>query len=241
MTDIDKWAYQQTNKLIDEVCGAYEKFSFHRVFTLIYNFCTVQMSSIYMDVLKDRMYCEKRNSVLRRSAQTVMYKTLDGLVRLSAPILAYTSQQAWEAMKHKSEPVECIHLGELPAADKDFDYKAEQNKWDKLMGLRDEVLRQLEGLRQNEQIASNQEAQVIISTDDTELIDILEQFGCEQFAALCIVSEVKLEKSSSAELVKAQKSSYNKCQRCWNYWASVGADVEHPDLCSRCGEVMKAN
>ncbi len=105
------------------------------------------------------------------------------------------------------------------------------------MGLRDEVLRVLEGLRQEKKIASNQQACVTICCDDEDA-GVLNEFGLEQFAALCIVSEVKLQKASGETTVAAQKSSYNKCQRCWNYWPSVGADSKHPDLCKRCVEVI---
>jgi isoleucyl-tRNA synthetase len=107
------------------------------------------------------------------------------------------------------------------------------------MELRDEVLRVLEVLRKEKKIASNQEACVNIYCADEELAGLVEEFGPEQFAALCIVSEVKLQKAAGQTSVVAEKSSYNKCQRCWNYWPSVGADSEHPDLCKRCVEVVR--
>ena len=106
------------------------------------------------------------------------------------------------------------------------------------MGLRDEVLRILEGLRREKKIASNQEACVTVNCNDEDAA-LLNEFGLEQFAALCIVSEVKLQKSARETIVAAQKSEYKKCQRCWNYWPSVGADSKHPDLCKRCTEVIR--
>jgi isoleucyl-tRNA synthetase len=123
--------------------------------------------------------------------------------------------------------------------DKAIDWQKEEPKWEKLMKLRDEVLKELEGLRQNQVIASNQESTVMISTDDSDLIGIVEQFGIKNFAALCIVSEVKLNKAKSQKLVSAQKSPHKKCQRCWNYWPSVGKDAENPELCERCCEAVK--
>jgi isoleucyl-tRNA synthetase len=230
---------QQLQKLISKVVAAYESFAFHRVFSLIYNFCTVEMSSIYMDVLKDRLYCDATDSQSRRSAQTVMYRILDCLIRLLAPVLAHTTEEAWAAMKYKSEDVETVHLAAMPKVDDSVDWQGEEAKWEKIMGLRDEVLRELEGLRQAQKIASNQEASVSIVSDDEELVSLINDFGAEAFAALCIVSEVQIQAGSALKVV-ADKSSHAKCQRCWNYWPSVGADSKYGDLCQRCIEVVSS-
>jgi len=238
MFEIDRWAMQQLQKLIAEVTAAYEDFIFHKVFSLIYNFCVVEMSSIYMDVLKDRMYCDGADSPSRRSGQTAMYAILDGLVRMLAPILVHTAEELWAAMKYKSEDVESVHLASMPKVDESIDWRADDAKWEKLMGLRNDVLRVLEGLRREDKIGSNQEAAVTVQTGDEQLITTLEDFGAEQFAALCIVSELKLKRADSGTQVRAEKSSHTKCQRCWNYSPSVGQDSEYPDLCSRCIEVV---
>jgi isoleucyl-tRNA synthetase len=238
MFEIDKWALQQLQKLIANVTVAYENFVFHRVFSLLYNFCTVEMSSVYMDVLKDRLYCDAADSLSRRSAQTAMQKIADSLIRMLTPILAHTAEEAWAALKHKSQDVESVHLAEMPKVDESVDWKADEEKWQKLMGLRDEVLRVLEELRQEKKIASNQEASVTVYCADEKLSGILHDFGLEQFAALCIVSEVALHKDADKTTVAAQRSNYKKCQRCWNLWPSVGADSKRPDLCKRCIAVV---
>jgi isoleucyl-tRNA synthetase len=242
MFEIDKWAMQQLQKLIANVTEAYEGFIFHRVYSLLYNFCTVEMSSIYMDVLKDRMYCDATDSLSRRSAQTAMYNILDALVRMLAPILVHTAEEAWTALqtrnsKLKTQNYESVHLALMPKVDDSIDYKSEEPKWEKLMTLRDEVLRVLEGLRRDKKIASNQEACVTINCDEQDAA-VLNAFGLEQFAAFCIVSEVKLQNTVGETVVSAQKSSHEKCQRCWNYWPTVGTNPEHPDLCKRCIEVV---
>ncbi len=257
MFEIDKWAMQQLQKLIAEVTEAYETFAFHRVFSLIYNFCTVEMSSIYMDVLKDRMYCDPADSLSRRSGQTAMHRILDSLVRLLAPILVHTAEEAWAAMRascvmreaycekekthdsiRNTQYEESVHLAEMPKVDNSIDWQNQEPRWQKLMALRDEVLRVLEGLRREKKIASNQESSVTIycNDEDTKAIG---DFGLKSFAALCIVSEVKLEKAAGETKVVAQKSSHNKCQRCWNYWPSVGADSQYPDVCQRCAETLR--
>jgi isoleucyl-tRNA synthetase len=195
------------------------------------------MSSIYMDVLKDRMYCDAKDSSSRRSAQTAMYKILDALIRMLAPIIMHTAEEAWAEMNN-SKQKESVHLASMPKIDESIDYTSGQPRWQKLMSLRDNVLRVLEGLRQEKTIASNQQACVTINCNDEDA-KLLNEFGLEQFAALCIVSEVKLQKTVGETTVVAQKSSYNKCQRCWNYWPSVGANSEHPDLCERCVKTVR--
>ncbi|MHC4511244.1 MAG: class I tRNA ligase family protein [Planctomycetota bacterium] len=237
--EIDKWAMQKLHKLIADVGEGYETSVFHRVFSLLYSFCTVEMSSIYMDVLKDRMYCDAADSPSRRSAQTAMYSILDSLVRMLAPILVHTAEEAWAAMKVKTADVDSVHLALMPKADASIDYKSDEGRWEKLMALRDEALRVLEGLRREKKIASNQQACVTFNCDEEDAA-VLNGFGLEQFAALCIVSEVRLQKTSGERTVAAQKSAYGKCQRCWNYWPSVGTSGEHPDLCNRCIEVTSA-
>ncbi|MHC4645675.1 MAG: isoleucine--tRNA ligase [Planctomycetota bacterium] len=256
MFEIDKWAVQQLQKLISNVTEAYENFVFHRVFSLLYNFCTVQMSSIYMDVLKDRMYCNAADSASRRSGQTAMYKILDGLVRMLAPVLAHTAEEAWSAMKFKSQDVESVHLADMPKVDESIDWRGSEGWWQKIMGLRDQVLQATETERQNRRIASNQEASMLIYSDDEELISLIDDFRVEAFAGLCIVSEVSLQnypdemRKENEEtkrltgvavippLCVASKSKNSKCQRCWNYRPSVGADKTHPDLCERCVTVV---
>ncbi len=237
MFEIDKWAMCQLQKLIADVTESYENFVFHRAFSLLYNFCTVEMSSIYMDVLKDRMYCDAYDGLSRRSGQTVMYEILSALVRMLAPILAHTAEEAWEAMPFKPQDCASVHLANMPKVDATIDYAGQQAKWQKIMALRDEVLRTLEGLRQDKTIASNQEAAVTMRCTDEDAAAI-EAFGVEPFAALCIVSEVTLERGAETTTVTAAKSPHAKCQRCWNYGPSVGANTDYPDLCQRCATVV---
>jgi len=156
-----------------------------------------------------------------------------------APILVHTAEEAWSAMKYKPEDVESIHLAEMPKADNSIDWQTEKPKWDRLMELRDEVLRVLENLRQQQAIGSNQQACITIHSKDEQLNAVLNEFGLKQFAALCIVSEAKLHNDSDQTKITAEKSTHQKCQRCWNYWRSVGSDSKYPDLCERCISVIR--
>jgi isoleucyl-tRNA synthetase len=235
MFEIDKWAMQQLQKLITGVTQAYDDFIFHRVFTLIHNFCAVEMSSIYMDLLKDRMYCDAADSRSRRSAQTAMSVILDALVRMLAPILVHTTEEVWEVMAK----TESIHLAEMPKVDASINWQKDEAKWQKLMALRDKVLVTLEPLRKDKVIGSNQESSVTIRCNNDDAAAI-ENFGLKNFTALCIVSEVKLEKSAAETTVSAQKSPHQKCQRCWNYWPTVGKNSKYADLCERCVSVISS-
>jgi isoleucyl-tRNA synthetase len=230
---------QQLQKLIADVTAAYEEFTYHRVFSLLYNFCSVEMSSIYMDVLKDRMYCDARDGLSRRSGQTAMYEVRGALVRMLAPILVHTAEEAWEAMKAKPEDCESVHLAHMPKVNPAIDYAGQELKWQYLMALRDKVLRVLEGLRKDKVIASNQEAAVTMRCTAPDAA-ALKEFGLNQFAALCIISEVKLEEGVDETVVIAAKSPHPKCQRCWNYGPTVGTDSEHPSICARCAKVVRA-
>jgi isoleucyl-tRNA synthetase len=195
------------------------------------------MSSIYMDVLKDRLYCDAAEGRSRRSGQTVMHAILGALARMLAPILPHTAEEAWEAMAFRPEDCGSVHLATMPKVDGSIDYAGEQAKWEKLMGLRDEVLRVLEVLRQDKTIASNQEAAVTLRCTDEDAAAV-RAFGAEAFAALCITSEVKIEDGAASTTVVAEKCTHGKCQRCWNYWPSVGTNAEHTDLCERCAAVV---
>ncbi|MBN2511961.1 MAG: isoleucine--tRNA ligase [Sedimentisphaerales bacterium] len=239
MLPIDRWAMEKLAELIEQVRKSYEEFAFHRVFSLIYNFCTVEMSSIYMDVLKDRMYCDGKTSLSRRSGQTAMYRTLDALTRLLAPVLAHTAEETWAAMVHKSENVPSVHIATMPQTPAGVNYAATAGAWEKIMILRDEILKALEDLRKNEVIGSNQEASVDVVIGDKAMLDAVRAIGAEAMASLCIVSEVKIAEGEQLK-VTASKSAYAKCQRCWNYRPSVGKNAAYDDLCDRCAEVVGA-
>lgn len=240
MPMIDRWAMQQLQKLIAQVQSAYDGFAFHRVFSLIYNFCTVEMSNLYLDVLKDRLYCDRADSLSRRSAQTVLSRILTDLVRMLAPILVHTAEEAWAAMKFKPEAADSVHLAHLPQPDPAIDTTTEEPKWSQILSLRDEVLRVLEGLRKDQVIASNQEAAVEITLSDPETIVAIEWLTPQAFAALCITSEVTIRKGGPFA-IRAGKSPHIKCQRCWNFWPSVGKNPQSPDICQRCAQAIHSD
>ncbi|MCP4452802.1 MAG: class I tRNA ligase family protein, partial [Planctomycetes bacterium] len=237
MHPIDQWALLKLNTLVTDVRQAYDTFVFHRVFSLTYHFCTVQMSSIYMDVLKDRMYCEATNSEPRRSAQTAMSEILHTLIRLLAPVLVHTGEEAWNALEHKPEAVDSVHLATLPEVQASRAGRFSPDQWDNLLALRDDILKCLEGLRQDKAIASNQEASVTVQCCQ-ETAELLNSFGIDQLAALCIVSDITVVAGHETAEISAIKSQNQKCQRCWNYTPGVGTHDAYLDLCDRCHAVL---
>ncbi|OXU15910.1 isoleucine--tRNA ligase [Sedimentisphaera salicampi] len=236
MEQIDQWAVYRYNLMVKNVIEDYDNFVFHKAFAGIYNFCTVEMSNIYMDVVKDRLYCELPESPSRKSCQTVLWKILNGLIKLIAPIMVHTAEEAWEALDQKDENSESVHLSLIDAPE-EIPCSAEQDKWKTIFEIRDEVLRKLEELRQNQTIGSNQQASVIVKADE-QTAEMLEQFGDDNFAELCIISEAEIQRGENLE-VSASKSKHKKCERCWNYSATVGEDEDYPDLCKRCAKAVK--
>jgi len=237
--EIDTWMLGQLNGVIRDARTAYESFEFYRVYQRIYQFCAVELSSFYLDVLKDRLYAELPAGPERRAAQFVLARLHDNLTRLLAPIIPHTAEESWDYHYRagKSERTPSVHLAEFPEADPRWDDPERTARWTEVLALREQVLGALEGLRKNKQIGSAQEANVVITTNRPERWNPLRQL----LATLCIVSEVeiKADPAAATERVEAGRSPHAKCERCWNYRPTVGQSPEHPTLCDRCQRVTR--
>ncbi len=236
--EIDKWALYKLNELIEKVKAGYESFEFHQVYHAIHNFCVVDMSNFYLDILKDRLYTEKADSIERRAAQTTMYIILDSLTRMIAPILAYTSDEIWKYMPHHSnsdpENVVFNSMPEKIAVDCDDDFAA---KWDRIHDLRDTVKKSLETVIKEKTIRTSLEAAVTLKASGEEY-DFLKSIENE-LSTVFIVSQVIVENADVSELVvEVDKADGDKCERCWAYSKSVGSDSNHPTLCKRCADIL---
>ncbi len=236
---IDKWAVNKLNELITKVKAGYDTYEFHQVYHAIHNFCVVDMSNFYLDVLKDRLYTEKADSKTRRAAQTTIYIILDAMTRMIAPILAYTSDEIWKYMPHRADAdAECVLFNQMPeliniALDADF-----ISNWDKIHELRDTVKKQLEVAVKDKMIKASLEASVTLTASKEEY-DFIKSVE-DELAAAFIVSEVIVEKSENDELtVTINKAQGEKCERCWCFSKTVGENSEHPTLCARCAAVIK--
>jgi isoleucyl-tRNA synthetase len=251
--EIDRWALGQLNRVIRDVRTAYEQFEFYRVYQRIYQFCAVELSSFYLDVLKDRLYAEHPDGPDRRAAQYVLARLHDALARLLAPIIPHTAEELWEFVPKSDEgrsgvPAS-VHLAEFPEPEPAWDDPAGDETWADLLAVRGEVLRELEKLRAAKLIGSSLEASLHIGSNDPAIAELLER-SSDLLPTIAIVSEVKIGGAMpegaargvdlTALWIKAGKSPHAKCERCWNLRETVGQDAAHPTLCDRCARVVKA-
>ncbi len=233
LLEIDKWALSRLNRVLKLVTESYEEFEYHRVVLGLYNFCVVELSNFYLDILKDRLYTFWSGSEGRRSAQTVLCKILEVFIRIVAPILPFTSEEIWQSFKKDGSSV---HLTDWPEIeDKYFDENLEL-RWARLIQIREAVLKEIETKRTEGLIGSSLEAKVRLLIKDKEEFSFLKGY-LGQLPAIFIVSEVLLEESE-ARGIEVAHADGSKCQRCWNWTRFVGKDSIHPGLCERCIDVM---
>jgi isoleucyl-tRNA synthetase len=247
LQEIDRWALLKLTMVVERVLQSYENYEFHLVYHTVHNFCTVELSSLYMDIAKDRLYVEGQKSVLRRSAQTVLYETLDALVRLLAPILSFTAEEIWAYVPGVDKD-SMVQLADLPQVRAEWLDEKLAEKWDKVLDLRTDVAKALEIARQEKKISHPLTAQV-------DLYPTREQYEFLQLvpnlADIFIVSAMKIhdpEESRPQGLWQAEvheglailvsPAAGEKCERCWMFSESVGQNVAHPTLCQRCAAVI---
>ncbi len=246
LCEMDKWALSRLNTLIKKCLEAYDKYEFYTVVHSVHNFCVVDMSNFYLDVIKDRLYCDGTDSASRRGAQTVIYNILDSLVRILCPILAFTSDEIWKAMPHASGArLENAMLNDMPKVDENVLNAELEQKWEKIQALRDDVNRALEAARAAHEIGKSLEAKVTLYAEGEDLALIREI--SESLASLFIVSKVEVSEGSGdgvkgenfANLsIAIAKASGTKCPRCWIFSENAGENPEHPELCPRCSAVV---
>lgn len=248
MEEIDKWALSKLNELIVRCREAYDKFEFYNVIHAVHKFCVVDMSSFYLDIIKDRLYCEQRDGALRRSAQTAMYRILDGMTRLIAPILAFTSNEIWLSMPHdKTADPRHVMYNDMPQAEAACHLtEAAAKRWELLIALRDDVNKALELARGEKTIGKPLDAHIVLYVSD-EAKSSYELLSNMSLPTLFIVSEVETvfaqgEGYSGVEFpgvtVRVIPSEAPKCVRCWTHSDTVGKNSEHPELCGRCAAVL---
>ncbi|MDH7492873.1 MAG: isoleucine--tRNA ligase [Candidatus Saccharicenans sp.] len=235
---LDRWILERARQVRQRVVKAYEDYEFHIVFHSLYNFFTVDLSAFYLDVIKDRMYCSGPRSRLRRSGQTAMFLVLEETLRLMAPILPFTADEAWEAMPAFKEKAESVHLCSFPEEEKPWLEPELMKKIDRLLDIREQVQKEMEKAREARLIGNSLEARLVFRAP-AEVYDLLAEFRPD-LPTLFIVSAVEVRPSSDQALaVEVQRAEGQKCERCWNFSASVGQDPDYPALCQRCSQVLK--
>ena len=231
MAELDRWVLSRLGQLVEKVTEAYEKYEYHQVFHALHNFCVVDMSNLYLDIIKDRLYCSLPADQARRSAQSTLMIIMEHLVLLIAPILTFTAEEAWGYLPGRHEP--SVELAGWPAAEKTWQSKQLAENWPQLLLVREEVTLALEEARKNKTIGGSLEAAVKLEAKD-ELYRLLKQY--EAFLPnFFIVSEVYLEEGAAPGItITVEKAGGHKCPRCWMYTKATD------ELCPRCSKVLSA-
>ena len=254
MSELDRFALHRLQELVQRTRRAYDSYEFHIIYHALYNYCTVDLSAFYLDILKDRLYTSPSQSKERRSAQTVMYEILDSMARIMAPILAFTAEEIWSFMPGSKMNSESVHMMSLPVVNEAWKDEQLAEKWKKIIEVRGEVTKALEEARVKKLIGHSLNASITIYTDG-DLYNILEKYR-DDLRTIFIVSGASLMKGDQPEgtfksleiedlSIRVEPASGEKCERCWVHDISVGADSKQPTICNRCqcalGEMKTEN
>lgn len=238
MLDLDRWALAQLDRVVAACAAGYEVYEFHRVYHTISSFCVVELSAFYMDVLKDRLYCEASDSLERRSALTALHTLAHTLARLLAPILSHTAEEVWGYLQMPDKPVS-VQLADFPTADPSRHAEV-LARWEPVLAIRQSVNQAVEAAKQEKRINNPLEAQVELATD-ARTATALEPFT-PYLPVIFKVSQVALSNGRTAEegtAIRVETARGEKCARCWLIKTDVGTDAAYSDLCGRCAEVIK--
>ena len=247
MLEIDRFALHKLQLLVEKARKAYDEFEFHVIYHALYNYCTLDLSAFYLDILKDRLYTSPPQSPARRSAQSVLYMILNTTARLMAPILPFTADEIWQYMPDCSGKEPNIHLALLPEVNPSFKDETLAVRWEFLLKVRGEVTRALEAARTQKLIGHPLDAAVTISAKGAAF-DALEPLAAD-LRSLLIVSEAELVKDETLDgavsgievedlLIKVAPAPGEKCERCWVHDTTVGTNSEQPSICSRCQDAL---
>jgi isoleucyl-tRNA synthetase len=238
MPELDRWALGRLDGFIRRCRKAYEDCDFHLVYHALNNFCAVDLSALYFDIVKDRLYCGASESLERRATQTVMYDTLSALAVVVAPVLSFTADEIWQAIPGNAAQAS-VFLADFPAPQPAWADEALMRRWERLWEIRSEVTKALEAKRAAGAIGHSLEAKVRVAANESDR-RVLDAVSAEQLEAVFIVSQVELA-SAAALTIDVLEPEGAKCGRCWNYRPTVGASPAHPELCERCLAVVTAD
>ena len=249
--EIDAWALERTAQVLEQVDKGYNDFAFHKVYRALYDFATIDLSAFYFDIVKDRLYTAPAKSIRRRAGQTTLCLIADALVRALAPILCFTADEVWSLLPTSEGREPSVHLATFAAPAQLREGISEGHlqrlvNWERLVAVRNEVLKALEIARQEKLIGGGLEAKVRLSVNG-DLASLLNEYR-DSLPALFIVSQVELGRDSlegtrQSQLpglaVRVEKATGEKCPRCWNYSERVGEDPRHPAVCERCSAALE--
>ncbi|MDO8426611.1 MAG: isoleucine--tRNA ligase [Deltaproteobacteria bacterium] len=249
LEELDRLTLHRLMKLTERILNSYKTFEFHAIHHSVHNFCTVDLSAFYLDILKDRLYTCRAGSNGRRAGQTTIYHVIDHLVRLTAPILVFTSEEAWAFMPGKK--ADSVHLASMPKVNPEWVDDKLEKKWETLLTVKGEASKALETARQQKLIGHPLDARITLRPNkDLEALLIEEEKALEE---VLIVSELKVSNDAKAPdkgvvfeskeipglRVTVENAGGGKCERCWHYSSFVGKSTDHPALCERCVEALR--
>ncbi|HUT86194.1 MAG TPA: isoleucine--tRNA ligase [Elusimicrobiales bacterium] len=242
LLEVDKYIKGKLSTLVCGVEKDYADFKYRQAMRKVADFCILDLSAFYFDSLKDRLYTLGRNSLERRSAQTVIYEILRAVLKLASPVLSFTSEEAWQEFRKIPAGTDLKESVFLEDFKENFDeYKTNaslKEKWNKILEIRTKILKELEVSRQKGDIGSSLEAMVIFKTSDSETLKFLEN-TLSLWPSITIVSQVKIAKEGAKELeIEVRRAEGTKCPRCWQWKTDIGSSEKYPDLCERCANVM---
>jgi isoleucyl-tRNA synthetase len=262
LEEIDRWMLERTAELVRKCREWYAAYDFHRVYHAIHDYCVVDLSAFYFDVLKDRLYTKAAKNRSRRSAQTAIWKISSALVRLAAPILVFTTEEIWKHLPRTSGDAASVHMAQFPEV-RDFQTRLSASvasDWELLARIRAEALKALEAARNAKRINSSLEAKVnfelFTSNAELQLLPTLRKYA-NWLPGLLIVSQVGVPADSAGEIrtrglhgdsyrsevfpglaLRVIAAAGTKCERCWNYSTHVGENKRYPGICERCSEAL---
>jgi isoleucyl-tRNA synthetase len=249
MAEMDRFALHRLQDLVKRTREAYDSFEFHGAYHALYNYCTLDLSAFYLDVLKDRLYTAPPKSRARRSAQTALHHTLDTLARLMAPILVFMADEVWTHMPKRSDMPGNVHLAQLPEAEGSLMDNRLAQRWESILTLRREVSKAIEEARSQKKIGHSLDASVTLSLPEGLLETVKPTI--EELRAVFIVSKVSMTWDGGLDgayqstkipglAIRVDPAPGEKCGRCWIRDPSVGADESHKAICSRCVQALEA-
>jgi isoleucyl-tRNA synthetase len=234
MSLLDKWLLSRLMRLIERVSDSYNNYTFHTIYHAIHNFCTVDLSALYLDIVKDRIYVEYKDAAKRRASQTVVYETLIALVKLIAPVLSTTADEMWSYLKGYV-PEESVFLAPFPTADKDRIDSGIEELWDRVWRIREMANKKIEEKRTAKEIGHSLDTKIIIDAPAEDL-KALRNLG-DELKDVFIVSQIEIREADELD-VTVVRAEGEKCERCWQYDTNILKDGKFPNVCKRCADTL---
>ncbi|MDA3903015.1 MAG: isoleucine--tRNA ligase [Desulfuromusa sp.] len=243
LLELDRWALSRLGCLVQKVADAYDKYEFHVIYQAVHNFCAIDLSAFYLDILKDRLYTSSEQSIAYRSARSTMYQIVDALTRMLAPVLTFTADEIWQRLPGEREA--SVHLAAFPQANSNYLDDQLEQRYEQLQKVRSEVSRQLEKARADKQLGQSLEAKILLDAPAsyqpllTEYLPLLPTYFIVSQVELTdnLTAAVEAENISGLKL-QVLPADGEKCERCWNYATNIGQTSEHPTICARCADVL---